>query len=531
MEGSCDSVPRDGNRRVLVGRTSAMANRTRRPRVHTRGRVERLFERAASWSPSSGPVPPAERDAGAVGTVVVNTTRDDALGTDDLCGLLDRLARREVSPDELRAAALARAERANPLLNAVCVWVDPGSGGWRDGPFAGIPAAIKDNEDLAGYPTSWASLAVPDQPARANSPFVEQFLRLGLSPIAKTTLPEFGWTASTESIRFGATRNPWDIRRSAGGSSGGSAALVAAGVVPLAHGNDGGGSIRVPAAACGLVGLKASRGRIIDRPEVARLPVPLTVQGVLTRTVRDTARYLAEAERLHANPDLPPVGLVTGASQRRLRMGVLDAGLPGVPIAAASRQAVRDAAGMCEELGHHVEPVPPLVDDRFGPDFGRYLCLLAFMMQHAGGRMLGTDFHAERTEPLTKGLSAIAARSGLQLPTTLRRLRKLASVGEPVYESVDVLLMPSTAHDTPPIGHLGPDVGVDEHLVRLIRFLAANPVQNVTGSPALSLPLAQTADGLPMGVQLVAPRGHERRLLELGFELEAASGRSNRQPG
>jgi Asp-tRNA(Asn)/Glu-tRNA(Gln) amidotransferase A subunit family amidase len=147
------------------------------------------------------------------------------------------------------------------------------------GPFAGIPSALKDNEDLAGLPTLHGSWAPADTPATKTSPWIAQYLALGLEPIAKTTLPEFGLTASTESSRFGATRNPWDTARSVGGSSGGSAALVAAGVVPIAHANDGGGSIRIPAAACGLVGLKPSRGRIIDAPELDRLPVNLVAQS------------------------------------------------------------------------------------------------------------------------------------------------------------------------------------------------------------------------------------------------------------
>ena len=506
--------------------TTREARPTGEGRVLIRGPVDRLFEQARSWRPASDSGlarAPTTDEASGADQVVVDVTTDDALGADDMCGLLDRLARREVSPDELWDAAMARAERANKDLNAVCTWVGRSSSGPADGPFAGVPTAIKDNEDLAGYPTSWGSRAVPDQPARASSPFVEQFLRLGLAPIAKTTLPEFGFTASAESSRFGATGNPWDTRRSAGGSSGGSAALVGAGVVPLAHGNDGGGSIRIPAAACGLVGLKTSRGRIVDRPEEARMPVSYKSQGVLTRTVRDTARYVAEAEREYANPDLPPVGLVTGPSPRRLRIGVTDTSLMGIPVAAVSRQAVIGAAQVCEGLGHHVGPVDPVIDHRFCPDLGRYFCLLAFLMQHAGGRMLGAEFNADRTDPLLKGMSSMAARSVWQLPASLRRLRRLAAAGEEVFDRCDVLLVPSAGHETPPIGYLAPDLDADEHLIRLLRFMAGNPVQNISGSPAVSLPLARTAAGLPVGVEFVAPPGQERRLLELAFELEMAA--------
>jgi amidase len=189
----------------------------------------------------------------------VDATSDDALGTDDVMELQHRLRRGKVSARELRDAARARLASVNSELNAVVcdVHVAPAV----TGPFAGIPSALKDNEDLAGLPTLHGSWAPADTPAKSTSPWVTQFLSLGFEPLAKTTLPEFGLTASTESSRFGATRNPWDTTRSVGGSSGGSAALVAAGVVPIAHANDGGGSIRIPAAACGLKGSACPRPR------------------------------------------------------------------------------------------------------------------------------------------------------------------------------------------------------------------------------------------------------------------------------
>ncbi|HEY4991350.1 MAG TPA: amidase family protein, partial [Nakamurella sp.] len=209
-------------------------------------------------------------------TTTVDATADDALGSDDMIALLARLEAREVSAGELRDAAVARARSVNARLNAVAAWVDenPRTFGAPplEGLLAGIPTVIKDNEDLAGYATTQGSWAMPERPAKVSSPFVSQYLELGVAAIAKTTMPEFGLTASTESLRFGATTNPWDTRRSAGGSSGGSAALVAAGVVPVAHANDGGGSIRIPAACCGLVGLKPTRGRLVDWPAVERQP-------------------------------------------------------------------------------------------------------------------------------------------------------------------------------------------------------------------------------------------------------------------
>jgi amidase len=458
---------------------------------------------------------------------LVSTVRDDALGDDDACGLLERLGRREVSAAELRKAALARARDADASLHAVTVWVDEPPVTEVpvivDAPFAGIPSVVKDTDDLTGYPTSQGSWAVPDRPATACSPWVAQFLGLGLTPVAKTTLPEFGLTASTESSRFGATRNPWDTDRSAGGSSGGSAALVAAGVVPMAHANDGGGSIRIPAACCGLVGLKPTRGRLIDSRDLRLLPVRLPVQGVLTRSVRDTARYYAEAEKRHRDPALPGVGLVAGPAARRLRIGVAVTGTRGLPVSPGTVTAVRGAAELSARLGHHVEEVEVPIDDTFGPDFLRYWGLLALVIKRRGSAIYGTGFDGSRTEPLTTGLSRLVTAQLSRLPGSLRRLRRLAREHEQLYERVDVLLSPVTGHEAPPIGYLGPDVDFRTHLVRLLRFTSFTPLQNVSGSPAISLPLGRSPEGLPIGVHVGGPFGHERRLLELGFELEAAS--------
>jgi amidase len=442
-----------------------------------------------------------------------------------MCGLLDRLSRREVSAQELHQAARQRARVANERLNAVTVWVDdlPGAGAAPDAPLAGIPTVVKDNEDLTGYPTSQGSAAVPDVPALACSPFVRRLLETGLVPLAKTTLPEFGLTASTESTRFGATANPWDTSRSAGGSSGGSAALVAAGVVPVGHANDGGGSIRIPAACCGLVGLKPSRGRLPDRPELERLPVPITRQGVLTRSVRDTARFYVEAERLHRDPRLPQIGLVTGPPRRRLRVALMLSTIADLPVDAETAAAVSAAAQLCERLGHHVEPVEPPVPSSFGPDFLHYWELLAFALQHGGRRLYGPGFDPGRTEALTRGLAAMAVRSSALMVGSLRRLRRLARERETVFPRYDVVLSPVLGHEAPPLGYLGPHVEVRTHLVRLLRFTAFTPVQNVSGSPAVSLPLGRSRAGLPIGVHLSAPYGHERRLLELALELEEAA--------
>jgi amidase len=458
-------------------------------------------------------------------TSTVSAVSDDALGTDDVVALLGRLERREVSAAELREAAVARARAANDELNAVAWWVEPGVVPEPPvgGPLGGIPTLIKDNEDLAGYPSSQGSLAVADRPAASSSPWVSQYLSLGVVPIAKTTLPEFGLTASTESTRFGATANPWDTSRSAGGSSGGSSALVAAGVVPMAHANDGGGSIRIPAAINGIVGLKPSRGRLVDLPELEKLPVAITVQGVVTRTVRDTALYYAEAEKVYLNPALPPIGRVDTPAAPGLRIAMVTTSALGMPVSPGMVAAVRHAGDLLEGLGHHVEEIALPVDDRFGPDFLRYWAFLSFSLQYAGGRLYGEGFDGARTEQLTKGLASYFLRTAERLPGSLRRLRRLARDHEDVYGRYDVVLSPVLGHETPALGYLGPEVDVHTHLVRLLRYTSFTPLQNVSGSPGLSLPLARTPEGVPMGVHFGAAFGRERLLLELALALEEAS--------
>jgi len=453
----------------------------------------------------------------------VSAYADDALGRDDMVGLLERLARRDVSAAELRGAAAARARAVQPQLNAVTCWVDepPAALATEDAPLAGVPTVFKDNEALAGYVTSHGSLAVNAVPAVSSSPWVAHALRLGLSPVAKTALSEFGLTATTETRRNGDTHNPWDLSRSSGGSSGGSAALVAAGVVPLAHGNDGGGSIRIPASCCGLVGLKPTRGRLPDI--VSKVPVDIAVQGVLTRTVRDTARYYAEAEAAHPVPELPPIGRVDGPSAARLRIGVVTVPPMGLPVSDEVVAQVTAAAELLSGLGHDVVAVPHPVYDSFGPDFLRYWGLLAGLARVLGAQEFGPGFDGSRVEPFTRELAAVAREQAMLLPGTLRRLRALARDHETVYADCDVVLSPVLAHEPPRLGYLGPDIDPRTHLVRVLRYVSFTPLQNVSGSPAISLPLGMSSNGVPMGVQLGAPFGHERRLLELAYELEAVA--------
>jgi amidase len=261
---------------------------------------------------------------------------------------------------------------------------------------------------------------------------------------------------------------------------------------------------------------------MIDIPELDRLPVNLVAQGVLTRTVRDTAYYFAEAERLHRVADLPPIGMVVRPESRRLRIGLVTEAVGGIPVDPRVREAVRSTGRSLQALGHEVEEIAPPVDEAFGRDFLRYWALLSFLLYKAGGRVFGVAFDAARTEQLTQELSRMAQQQALRIPGSLRRLKRASQEPEQVYATYDAVLSPVLSTPAPPIGELGPDVPAREHIVRLLRFASFTALQNVTGSPAISLPLARTDDGLPIGVQVAAPRGEERRLLSLAYELEAA---------
>ncbi len=450
-------------------------------------------------------------------------TADDALGEHDLVGLVGALGAGSIHPDELRAAALARARAANEHLNAVVCWADhdaprPAVG---NGPFAGIPSVLKDNEDLVGLPTRIGSRATPAAPALRTSAFAADFVGSGFDVIAKTTLPEFGLTASTESLANGATRNPWDLRRSVGGSSGGSAALVAAGVVPLAHANDGGGSIRIPAAACGLVGLKTSRGRFAAPDHSRNMPIKISTEGAVTRTVRDSALFLAEMEK--TQDLLPPVGLVEGPGHRRLRIAFYTDGLLTGHTDPDVVAAVRHTADICSNLGHEVQEVPFPFDAQFGHDFLRYWALLAFAISRGGPRLFGADFDASKLEPFTFGLADYFAPLASRTPGTLLRLRRFGAAYERAFANIDIMISPTLGTPPPPIGYLAPDLDFTTHMVRLLRFAGFTAIQNVAGAPAISLPMARTAEGVPIGVQAAAAFGGERLLLELAYELESTA--------
>lgn len=457
----------------------------------------------------------------------VHAFGDDALGDLDAVGVAAAISAGEISALEAADAAIARAEKVNPTLNAIVV-TDYERGralaqGELRGRLAGVPTFVKDNTDVAGLATREGSLAIPDVPKDADAEFTTQLRSTGLVVLGKSQMPEFGWSASTEFATLPPTRNPWNPVYSSGASSGGAAALVASGVVPIAHANDGGGSIRIPAAACGLVGLKPTRGRVALAAESHQLPVDVISNGVVTRTVRDTAHFLAGAEDHRMAPGLPAVGLVEGPSGRRLRIGLVLDSLTDTPTDDETRAAVLDVAKTLEKLGHEVVEIDIPTDARFVEAFTHYWAMLAFSMHRFGKRLVHPDFDPSLTDPLTQFLSRRFVRNIWRTPGAIRMLKKSETMYREEFDKtrIDVALSPTLAHTTPELGYLSPAGEFPQMFERLVRYAAFTPLNNAAGSPAISLPLGQTSDKRPIGVHLNGRHGDERTLLELAYELEA----------
>ncbi|ASW91364.1 amidase [Mycobacterium marseillense] len=455
----------------------------------------------------------------------VHAFGDDALGDLDAVGLAEAIRSGRVGRAEVVEAAIARTEAVDPALNGLAyagfqharAAAEHGS----DGYFSGVPTFIKDNVDVAGQPTMHGTDAWTRWDAVADSVFTQLYRATGLTSLGKTQLSEFGFSGSAEHPRLGPVRNPWDTEYSAGASSSGSGAFVAAGVVPIAHANDGGGSIRIPASCNGLVGLKPSRGRLPLDATLRRMPVGVVVNGVLTRSVRDTAAFYREAERIWRNPKLAPIGDVTGPGRQRLRIAALTRSVRR-ECSPALRELTLKSAGLLEELGHRVEHVDaPPVAASFVDDFVLYWGFLALAQVRSGRHMFGETFDRAKLDCLTLGLARHTGRHLHRLPRAIMRLRGARRRTARFFGTYDAVLTPTLADETPRLGVLAP-TDYQQLMNRLIEWVSFTPLHNVTGEPAISLPLAQSAHGMPVGMMLSTAVGQESLLLELAYELEEA---------
>jgi amidase len=432
------------------------------------------------------------------------------------------LRRIEALDGEVNAFTHVHAEEALAAADAI----KPGD----ERPFAGVPIAIKTEVAVEGSPLTFGSKLFGDYTPDHDAFQIRRLKEAGMIVVGRTNMPEAGIMPITEPARFGATRNPWDLGRTPGGSSGGSAAAMAAGMVPVANALDGGGSIRIPAACCGLVGLKPSRNRISMGPEISDSLFGVT--GALTRTVDETARLLdvlAGYEPGDGNWAPPPAEPFADAARRepgRLRIGLVTA--PPVEHATLHPEhdrAVREAADLLASLGHEIKEVEPpggagQMESVFLTVFGSYLASVV----RFGGLIAGREPTADDVEPLTwaiyqhaigiTGVDFLVASAGIG---TFARHFISGAMAE-----LDLLLSPTLVQPPVPIGTYDTQVADMQEWARTGEFASFTPIANITGQPAISLPLYETSDGLPIGIQLTGAPAGEAVLLSVATQLEAA---------
>jgi amidase len=457
----------------------------------------------------------------------------------DGLGLAELVKTKQVSPLELVDEVARRIERVNSKLNAVLVKNfdfekarDRAKAGVGSGPFAGTPVMLKNLTDYkdaridSGSRLMARFLAKNNYPAGKSSPLVDAMEQSGMIITGITNAPEFGLIDTTEPILHGATHNPWNPGRTSGGSSGGTAAAVAAGIVPLAHGNDGGGSIRIPSCQCGLFGLKPTRGRELGNggPPGSNDALNISSDLCLSRSVRDTAAFLNVVENKN-NAKLPPVGYITGPSKKRLKIALVLESLEGKKPDPAVEKAIRDVAKLCDGLGHHVDESKLDID---GPEF-----IDAFIgfwasdtvpLEGQVAKLLGPDVKpADVLEPWTLGLIEMGKSRGQgAVQRAIKTFGDTSARLEKMFQSHDVILSPVMRLPPYPLGDHAPTVEFKTLLPRVLDVVGYTPLHNAVGSTAMSVPLEWTADGLPVGSQFAAWKGGESTLLQLAYELEAA---------
>lgn len=449
------------------------------------------------------------------------------------------VAKGELTASELLDACAARIDAIDPIVHAV-VTIDrdgartrAASMGARDrtrdraggdeSPLAGVPLLLKDVMPYPGMRWSIGSRIFAKNPGPSGTPYTDRLDAAGLVTVGKTSTSELGLLGSTETLLEGVTHNPWDLSRSAAGSSGGAAAAVAAGIVPFAHASDGGGSVRIPAAVCGLFGFKPSRGRTVRAALADNDYVGLTSDHCISRTVRDSAAFLALTEDREG--PLPSVGFVREPLARRLRIGAWTRTLIGEEPHPEVKRAHDDVIALLASLGHRVEAItPPDVDgaalgeaffDTAGAAIGEVVAMVTQMMGAPPGR--------DALEPFTWALVEHARSKG---PHVLDRARETFAESSRRHrravEGYDVVLTPTLADPVWKLGHLSPLLPREELIARTARAVGYTPIHNVVGCPAMSVPLTFADGELPIGAHFAAPLGADALLLALAYELEAA---------
>lgn len=438
----------------------------------------------------------------------------------------------KISAVELVEAAILRAQHLDGALGSISHRAfdlarkhahDIDAAENNDRSHAGVPYLVKDSLDYPGMPTHAGSRSRGDVLANKAFPFAQRLDGAGLVPIGKSTMPEFGLMPSTEPLRGPVTRNPWSLSHSPGGSSGGAGAAIAAGIVPLAHGSDGAGSIRMPAACCGVVGLKPGRGGVVRVRSRHVLEDLMVGDSLMSRSVRDTAWAFANAHPQRKDP-------VAGPAARRLRIAVVEQNLVGHAPHPQVAAALNRSAELCASLGHRVEAKSWPVD---GPAVTRALYTLwSHLAADCEDANPAASPSQSLLEPWTLGLARWNRENcGIdELEQAYAQLAHLPAAFNAFHQDFDVILSPVLRAPPLPIGELAPDRDFGELMPALFDWMSYTPLQNLAGTPGISLPLSSTAEGLPVGTQFVADRGQEESLLALAFELEAASPWRERWP-
>ncbi len=486
-------------------------------------------------------------------------------GNYDGLGLAELVRKKKISPAELVEEAIQRIETHNPKLNAVINKLyerarDTAKSDLPDGPFKGVPFLMKDlMATLEGIPTSMGNKLWKDIPAKTDSELARRWLGSGAIVVGKTNTPEFGLTPYTESETFGPALNPWDTERTPGGSSGGSAAAVAARIVPIASGGDGGGSIRIPSSACGLFGLKPTRGRTPTGPEIGEAWQGFTVEHVLTRSVRDSAAMLdatagADVGAPYVIPEAGPFLKEVGKKPGKLKVAFSTKPMLGKNVHSDCVRGVEETVKLLGELGHEVEEAAPLIDSE--------AYSLAFLTILAGQMRADIEEAAEAAGKKVSVDDFDVASFGVGIFGTIlkasdyaRAMRYLQKVSREIgrfFEEYDVLLTPVLNQPPVKIGELAPSPS-ERTMIKTIGRLGANwvldamgiikplaaqtfefipwtPVFNVTGQPAMSVPLHWNEAGLPIGMHFVGHWGDEATLFRLAGQLEKAKPWADKVP-
>ncbi len=451
---------------------------------------------------------------------------EDAFSAIDAVGQAALVRAKKVSSLQLVDAAIARIEAANPKINAVVAeYFDKARRRAKTplpaSPLSGMPYLIKDLNEVKGEVATSGSRLMAKHVGTENNLMVQKAVDAGMIILGKTNTPEFGLMASTESLLLGACHNPWNLDYSTGGSSGGAAAAVASGMLPVAHASDGGGSIRIPASCCGMFGLKPSRGRM-NFGAAEKMPGDIAVENCISRSVRDSAMVFSLSQDTSAHARFTPTGFVSGPAKKRLKIGFSTLSYVGKQPQDDVKASLEATASLCEGLGHQVIEVKNPVR---GQEFTEAFLTVwasgpAQLVQLAMSLKLQPD---AVLEPWTLGLAEYFAKKPKDaLAKSLAYFKTVEAATDAFMAQYDAWLTPVVLSTPPKLGEQAPTVPFDTLYERISNYVVYTPIHNVAGTPAMSVPLGWGKNGLPIGSQFAAAKGNEGLLYSLAYELEQA---------